>query len=96
MNLKEIDLNKLQNYAFTVNELAMSPIASSWDKFINLKCLGNESIIPTVQAIPLDKVKQAREEIENLETQIQSYHNDNPMISQSDVLAILDKLIAVN
>lgn len=38
-------------------------------------------------------IKQAREEIENLETQIQSYHNDNPMISQAEVLAILDRLI---
>lgn len=45
------------------------------------------------KTIRLDKVKQAREEIENLETQIQSYHNDNPMISQSDVLEIIDKLI---
>ena len=49
--------------------------------------------MPTVKAIPLDKIKQAREEIENLEVQIQSYHNDDPMISQSDVLGILDKLI---
>ena len=49
--------------------------------------------MPTVKAIPLDKIKQAREEIENLEAQIQSYHNDDPMISQSDVLEILDKLI---
>ena len=49
--------------------------------------------MPTVKAIPLDKIKQAREEIENLEVQIQSYHNDDPMISQSDVLEILDKLI---
>jgi len=46
----------------------------------------------------LDRLKssinQAREEIENLETQIQSYHNDDLLISQSDVLAILDNLIA--
>ena len=46
-----------------------------------------------VKAISLEKVKQARKKIENLETQIQSYHNDDPMISQSDVLEILDKLI---
>lgn len=46
-----------------------------------------------VKAIPLEKIEKAREEIENLETQIQSYHNDDPMISQSDVLEILDKLI---
>ena len=43
--------------------------------------------------VSLTKVKQVREEIEKLEVQIQSYHNDDPMISQSDVLAILDKLI---
>lgn len=40
------------------------------------------------------KYEKAREEIENLETQIQSYHNDNPMISQAEVLEILDNLIA--
>ena len=39
-------------------------------------------------------IKQTREEIENIGTQIQSYHNDDPLISQSDVLAILDNLIA--
>lgn len=39
-------------------------------------------------------IKQTREEIENIETQIQSYHNDDPLIGQSDVLAILDNLIA--
>jgi hypothetical protein len=49
---------------------------------------------PTVPAITLDRIEEARDEIENLEVQIQSYHNDNPMISQSDVLDILDKLIA--
>lgn len=46
-----------------------------------------------VQAIRLDKVKRACEEIKNLETQIQSYNNDNPMISQADVLAILNNLL---
>lgn len=46
-----------------------------------------------VQAIPLDKVKEAREEIWNLKTQIQSYYHDDPMVSQAEVLAILDKLI---
>ena len=46
-----------------------------------------------VKAIPLEKIEKARGKIENLETQIQSYHNDDPMISQSDVLEILDKLI---
>ena len=45
------------------------------------------------KSIRLDKIKHVREEIANLETQIQSYHNDDPMISQSDVLGILDKLI---
>ena len=47
----------------------------------------------TVQAIPLDKVKKAIEEIEKVEVQIQSYDHDDPMISQAEVLEILDELI---
>lgn len=46
-----------------------------------------------IQAIQLDKVKKACEKIKNLETQIQSYNNDDPMISQADVLAILNNLL---
>ena len=65
MDLKKIDLNKLQDYAFTPDELANEPMVE-WDRFINFKCLDNESLIPTVQAIPLDKIKQVREEIENI------------------------------
>ena len=41
-----------------------------------------------IQAIPLDKVKQAREEIENRATY------DGIYIDRADVLEILDKLIA--
>lgn len=55
MDLKIIDLNKLQDYAFTANEIAMSPMTSWNSKFINIKCLDNESIIPTVKAIPIPK-----------------------------------------
>ena len=43
-----------------------------------------------VQAIPLDKVKQAREEIEHLS----SYGKETYYRAIDDVLAILDKLIA--
>jgi len=100
MDLKKIDLNKLQDYAFTANEIVMSPL-SSWDnKFINIKCLDNDSIIPTVKAIPLDKVKQAREDIRDLDGQyvIGDYviFGDNcpKYVQESKVLAILDKLIA--
>lgn len=64
MDLKKIDLDKLQDYAFTANEIAMSPMTSWNSKFINIKCLDNESLIPTVKAIPLDLIKQAREEIQ--------------------------------
>lgn len=54
MELRKIDLEKLQDYAFTIDQLAMSPVASSsWDKYINLKCLINRSIVPKVQAIPI-------------------------------------------
>lgn len=44
-------------------------------------------------SIPLDKVKEARVKIGCLEVQIQRYHNDDPMISQAEVLEILDRLI---
>ena len=99
MDLKKIDLNKLQDYAFTQNEIAMSPMTSWNSKFINIKCLDNESIIPTVQAIPLEKIKQAREDIRNLEGKyvIGDYatFGDNcpKYVQESEVLAILDKLI---
>jgi len=57
---------------------------------------------PTVKAIPLDKVKQAREEIEELATeQIPVYDEENPYIScvieyvsLTEVRELLDKLIA--
>lgn len=102
MDLKEIDLNILQDYAFTPNEIAMAPMCSS-DKFINIKCLDNESIIPTVQAIPLDKVKQAREEIESigmgsyLEFMKEIACNDREVrLSKKFATTILDKLLAEN
>jgi len=58
--------------------------------------------MPTIQAIPLDKVKQAREEIEELATeQIPVYDEENPYIScvieyvsLTEVRELLDKLIA--
>ena len=102
MNLKEIDLDKLQDFAFMPDELAMEPMCE-WDRFINIKCLDNDSIIPTVQAIPLDKIKQTREEIENID--IVSYLEITNEIecSLKDVrmakkfaTAILDKLLAEN
>lgn len=43
--------------------------------------------IPEVQAIPLDKVKKARKEIENLTEW------DEALVEMYDVLEILDKLI---
>lgn len=51
--------------------------------------------IPTVEAIPLDEVKKAREEIENLKLhKAQFLTNDNKVCIDSDtVLAILGKLI---
>lgn len=52
MDLKKIDLDKLQDYAFTPHELATESMVSN-QKFINFKCLDNESLIPTVKAIPI-------------------------------------------
>jgi hypothetical protein len=42
---------------------------------------------PTVKAIPIDRIKQAREEIENLTAW------DECLVEMYDVLEILDKLI---
>lgn len=50
---------------------------------------------PTVQAIPLAKVKQAREEIRKLDDINPDYPMDRTIhVSRNEVLAILDKLIA--
>lgn len=98
MDLKEIDLNKLQDYAFTANEIVMSSMTSWNSKFINIKCLDNESIIPTVKAIPLAKVKQAREEIQDDSFAAYGEYDDPQsyyeVIEIEDVLKVLDKLIA--
>ncbi len=101
MDLKKIDLNKLQDYAFRPDEIAIDIMCTC--RFINIKCLDNESIIPTVQAIPLEKVKQAREEIENmgmgsyLEFMKEIACNDREVrMSKKFAIAILDKLIAEN
>lgn len=78
MELRKIDLVKLQDYAFTPDEIAMSPMCS-WDKFINIKCLENESIIPTIQAIPLDEVKQTLEKLDKIKQIIDDYNNGSEM-----------------
>lgn len=52
---------------------------------------------PTVKAIPLDKVKQAREEINHLYRYFDndcSSSNKDSMFKCCEVLVILDKLIA--
>ena len=53
-------------------------------------------MIPTIQAISLDKVKQAREEIDNClaEYTFKGWNGNNPLISKQGVLEILDKLIS--
>lgn len=95
MDLKKIDLDKLQDYTFSGNEIAMSTMAFN-KEFINIKCLDNESIVPTVKAIPLDKVKQAREEIDFLRQHRAKFiTSDNKVcIDSKAVLEIFDKLIA--
>lgn len=84
MELRKIDLVKLQDYAFTPDEIAMSSMCS-WDKFINIKCLENESIIPTIQAIPLDKVKQTLEKLDKIEQIINSEVDPNICNNIGDV-----------
>lgn len=50
---------------------------------------------PTVNAVPLDKVKQAREEIRKLDDINPDYPMDRTIhVSRNEVLAIIDKLIA--
>ena len=115
MDLKKIDLNKLQDYAFTPYEIVDEPMVSN-QKFINFKCLDNESLIPTVKAIPLDHIKQARDEIQekaftdeifdedifnstytdstSKETAECESYVETEVVKMSDVLEILDKLIA--
>jgi len=99
MDLKKIDLDKLQDYAFTPYELAMVEMASD-QKFINIKCLDNDSIVPTVKAIPIDKVKQFRAKIEDIG--IGSYlevtgeiecNGREVRLSKKFATVILDKLI---
>lgn len=54
---------------------------------------------PTVQAIPLDKVKQAREEMENIDWKscsskiVDGNRVKTELIDRKDALAILDRLI---
>lgn len=94
MDLKKIDLDKLQDYAFTPHELAMSEMALD-EKFINIKCLDNESIVPTVKAIPLDKVKQARRELDKLPIYGAKFTNEYRIhLDREEVFSILDNLVA--
>lgn len=94
MDLKKIDLNKLQDYAFTPNEIAMSPMTSWNSKFINIKCLDNEDLVPTAKAISLDKFKQAREEIEQAYGDFDGYDPCALCWYSSRVDEILDRLIS--
>lgn len=100
MDLKKIDLDKLQDYAFTVNEIE-TYLGDNNYKFINFKCLDNESLIPTVKAISIDEIKAAKEEIKNidmgsyLEVIKEIECNDREVrLSKKFAIAILDKLIA--
>ena len=65
-----------------------------WCDCVDGACLLKD--VPTVQAIPLDQIKQAREEIDDLDRYFDSDYfssNSDAMFKCSDVLAILDKLI---
>ena len=49
---------------------------------------------PTVQAIPLDRIKQAKEEIRKLDDLNPDYPMDRTIhVSRNEVFSILDKLI---
>lgn len=47
----------------------------------------------TVKAIPLDKVKQAREEIKNSSIEVYTDYEEYDMVETADALKILDELI---
>lgn len=65
-----------------------NPITEGF-KFVNIDNLIEViSKRPTVEAIQLDKVKQARDEIKNLSSQW-----DDGTVEMNEVLSILDKLI---
>jgi hypothetical protein len=65
-----------------------NPITEGFN-FVNIDTLIEAiSKRPTVNAIKLDKVKQAREEIKNLSSQW-----DDSTVEMNEVLSILDKLI---
>ena len=65
-----------------------NPITEGF-KFVNIDNLIEVvSKRPTIKAIQLDKVKQARDEIQNLSSQW-----DDGTVEMNEVLSILDKLI---
>jgi len=88
---KYVELNELQKFCREYTEVDA----------VGLILADRTDLLQTVQAIPPDKVKQAREEIEELATeQIQVYDEENPYISGvveyvslTEVKELLDKLI---
>ena len=98
MELKHVDLELLKDFAFSPNEL-IELGATNDEKFINYKCLTNEGIMPTIKAIPLDELKKAREEVEDIGWQscrsriIDGKRVHTELIDRKDVLEILDRLI---
>lgn len=74
-----IDKNKIDFTTIEQYEYASEPMEVAFKEDIEE--------LPEVQAIPLDKVKKAREKIENLTPW------DEGTVEMYDVLEILDKLI---
>lgn len=69
-------------------------VLSKWTTCDYGEVLDAISCCNVVQAIPLDRIKQAREEIENLNIYVIEDMPNDIFVSGDDVLAILDKLIA--
>ena len=55
---------------------------------------GKKFLDESKKYIPLDRVKQAREEIENISIEVTTEYEKYEMVETADVLEILDKLIA--
>ena len=93
------DISKLEDYAFGLDDFNAENIQNGtfeWDRFINFKCIKNNDIVPTYDAIPIDDIKKAREEIEELNIYFDNDYlssNNEPMFKCKEVLAIIDKLI---
>ena len=51
------------------------------------------TIAPTIPAIPMERIKQLREEIEKLPNRNPSYHYPDDLVDREDTLELIDDMI---